>query len=466
MRSTETLLAIVLGGVALGACGSSNSPDLFGSDTDDGGAPASGSDAATDGSRDSLDSGSSSDGGPSADSGSSPDSGAPADPPAPGAASGFAIPLASPDGPDDLYTAQVTVGSQTFAMDLDTGSTTLGVAGMGCSGCTGLTPVYTPSSSATATGKTGKSTYADGSGWSGPIYKDTVGLGNGTPAVSLDLVDITKANGGFFDSTNDYQGILGLGPSANAVTGTTGYIPALTGAGVANVFAFQLCDNTGSNAGTMWLGGDGPSVSLVYTPLLAISNDNAFYAINVDGMSLGGTSIVSNAANTFQQPVLDTGTSLFYVPTSVFNAFQSALEASSGFKALFGTSTFAANGNDAGCVTVASVTDAQVETSLPPLTLSLPSATSGQPDVTIQASALDTYLDSGGGGQYCLAIQDGGTQDASTFGDAFLQAFVTVIDVDGGRVGFAPTGCATPELRRVRHPAKNGPHRGPRPGRY
>ena len=103
-------------------------------------------------------------------------------------------------------------------------------------------------------------------------------------------------------------------------------------------------------------------------------------------------------------------------------------------------------------MTDASVTDAQVESTLPPITLSLPNVTSGQPDVTIQGSALDTYLYDGGGGQFCLAIQDGGTQDPSTFGDAFLQAFVTIVDLQGGRVGFSPTGCAAPQVRRVPAP--------------
>jgi hypothetical protein len=268
----------------------------------------------------------------------------------------------------------------------------------------------------------------------------------------------------FFTGENDVQGILGLGPSNNEEPGTTGYIPVVMGGGVTNILAFQLCDNTGSNAGTMWLGGDGSAGSPVYTPLVAISNNNAFYAINVDAMSLGGTSIVTNASSTFARPVLDTGTSLFYVPTSVFNAFEKALEASSGFKTVFGSNTFS-NSQGQPCVTDSSATDAKVESSLPALTLSLPNATSGQPDVTIQASALDTYLFSGGGGQYCLALQDGGTKDASTFGDAFLQAFVTIIDLKDGRVGFSPTGCPKPQVRRVRHPTETGPHRGPRPVR-
>jgi hypothetical protein len=360
---------------------------------------------------------------------------------------GFAIPLTSPDRADYLYTALVTIGNQNFAMYMDTGSTTLGVAGTGCtSGCTGVSPLYTPSASATATGKTASAEYADGSGWRGPVFSDTVGLGNGSPPVALDLVEITLATGNFFDTNNDYQGILGLGPQDLAEQNTNGYIQAVVGSGLDNIFAFELCDNTGANAGTMWVGGDGSPASAQHTPLVPIDNNNPYYAINVNALSLGSTSIVTNASSTFQQPVLDTGTSLFVLPTSVYNLFKSALVASAGFKALFpGRSLLN------GCASGASVTDAQVESELPPIMLSLPNLTSGQPDVTIQASALDTYLYNAGYGNYCLAIADGGTNDPSTFGDAFLQAFHIVIDVAGGRVGFAPpTTCVVPAMRPAR----------------
>jgi hypothetical protein len=489
---SSRLLTIVLGGVALGtfgACDGSSNSLTTGTTGGEGGAQAGSRSAASGGtgggasstsgsSSTAVSSSGSSGGGASSTSGSSStavsssgssstavsssgsvssSSGGSSS-----GAAGAAIPLASPDGADFEYTAQVTVGDQTFTMQIDTGSTTLGVAGTGCTGCTAVTPLYTPSSSAKATGATGKSEYEDGSGWSGPIYADTVGLGNGTPSVSVDLVDITKGMKDFFSGQNDYQGILGLGPQGNAVKGTTGYMPAVLNAGIANIFAFQLCDTTGDNAGTMWLGGSGTAGSPTYTPLVPITTNNPYYAINVDAVTLGGTSIVTNASATFAQPVLDTGTSLFYVPTSVFDAFQTALEASSGFKAVFGSNTFATKGQDEGCLTDASVTDAQVESMLPPIVLSLPAMTSGQPDVTIQASALDTYLYNGGSGSYCLAIQDGGTQDPSTFGDAFLQAFVTVVDLENSRIGFSPSGCATPSVQH-RHPARKGPHRGPRP---
>ena len=43
---------------------------------------------------------------------------------------------------------------------------------------------------------------------------------------------------------------------------------------------------------------------------------------------------------------------------------------------------------------------------------------------------------------------------------------VRIVDLHGGRVGFSPTSCVAPQFRRVRHPAKKGPHRGPRPVRH
>ena len=217
----------------------------------------------------------------------------------------------------------------------------------------------------------------------------------------------------------------------------------------------------------MWLGGDGSPSNAVYTPLAPISNNNPYYAINVNSMFLGETIIAENASNTFAQPVLDTGTSLFYVPTSVYTTFVSALEASVGFQTIFGSNRFATGGPEQGCVTDVSVTSEQVEAYLPSIILSLPNVLVGHADVAIQASALDTYIYSNGGGQYCLAIQDGGTQDPSTFGDAFLQGFHTIIDIDNSRVGFAKTRCAPPTLRqfnknRVHSSPHRGPHRNPR----
>jgi hypothetical protein len=172
----------------------------------------------------------------------------------------------------------------------------------------------------------------------------------------------------FFDPNNDFQGILGLGVGELANDNTDGYVPALSAAGLNNIFAFELCDNTGANASTLWLGGDGAVASAQYTPP-ASTVDDPFYVINVNSLSLGSTNIVTDASTIFKQPLLDTGTSIIYVPNSVYKAFKTDLAASAEFKAVFGNNTF----SDFDCVADASVTDAQVESGLPPIVLSLPS---------------------------------------------------------------------------------------------
>ncbi len=224
--------------------------------------------------------------------------------------------------------------------------------------------------------------------------------------------------------------------------------------GLEDIFAFDLCDNTGSGAGTMWLGGDGFASTAQYTPL--VPND-PFYRIDVDGLSLGGTIVASDASSVFQQPILDTGTSLFFVPSAVYNAFVSALTSSAGFTTVFGSNQFS-QFQGYMCVNGSNVTDAQVESELPAITLSLPNVVSGQPDVAIQAPALDTYIANAGGGEYCLTITPGGSPP-SVFGVAFMQAFRVVIDLQDSRAGFAPqTTCPAPAgLNPIVHRSKNGP---------
>ena len=71
------------------------------------------------------------------------------------------IPL---DVGDQLHAngAGVNVGGQSFEMLLDTGSTTLGVAGTGCTNCA-VTPLYTPGSTATNENQTITETFGSGS---------------------------------------------------------------------------------------------------------------------------------------------------------------------------------------------------------------------------------------------------------------------------------------------------------------
>jgi hypothetical protein len=371
----------------------------------------------------------------------------------------YAIPLGTPAGQDQgsFYTAPFTAAGATFQLDLDSGSTTTGVAGMSCTTCTGLSPLYTPGTGATDTNKTASTQYADGSGWGGEIFSDMVGLGAGTPNVAVKFVSITSQMGGFFASSNEYQGILGMGPDALLENNTTSYFDAVTQAGVTNAMAFELCPTNG----TMWLGGFDPAHAqgaMQYTPLLATGINKDFYSVNMTDMGIGGTSL-GFTSSTFDSPIVDTGTSLFYVPTTVQTALINAVNASSGFKALFSGQTLAAD----GCVNAsAGTTDAMVDAMLPEMSMSF--AKSGSGSFTVSAKATVSYLYNAGGGQYCLDIEGGGENGNATMGDTILRAFVTVVDVQNKQIGFAPEAhCAAPLSlsdvpRGPMHEHGHGPH--------
>jgi hypothetical protein len=376
----------------------------------------------------------------------------------------YAIPLTTPTGEDQgsFYMANMTIEHTTFALDLDTGSTITAIAGSGCSTCTGMSPLYTPGSSAMDTGMMGSETYADMSGWSGEIYADTVGLENGTPNVSLDFVDIMMQS--MFFAGNDYQGILGMGPDALLDPGTTAYFDKVTAAGVAAKMAFELCPTDG----TMWLGGYDAShaaSSLQFTPILQTGSNADYYSVNMTAMGFGSADLGATE-QTLLGPIVDTGTSLFYIPSAAQTTLIADINSDSAFQTLFPgqtlidpTNSTAAN---AGCVMAASTTtDAMVDEMMAPLTMTFTDAISGN-TITISAAPLASYFYDAGGGQYCMLVYGGGDQGNATMGDTILRAFITEIDIANKRVGFAPTShCAAPEIAIDHHRLRergHGPH--------
>jgi hypothetical protein len=376
----------------------------------------------------------------------------------------YAIALTTPD--ESFWAPTIHVGSQSFVMDLDTGSTSTAIAGSGCSTCQNVSPEYVPAGSAMDQQKTATTEYADGTGWMGEIYEDTLGLGSGSPDATFNIVDIStqvvgsQGMAGFFDGENDYQGILGMGSPENAEPDTGAYFATITAAGVAGTMAFELCDD----GGTMWLGGYDEThaqAAAQYTPLLPINaNENPFYSIDITSMSLNGTNVGMGSA-AFQEPIVDTGTTFFYLPTNVESALIAAINASPAFQTLFPSTTLQddPNGTGIGCTGTSSVTDAMVDAMLPPLVFTVPNEAGGA-DISFSVNALESYMFDGGQGQFCLGIANGGPEDGATLGDQFMQAFVTVIDVANQRVGFAlDKGCsASASKRRSRDLSTFRPH--------
>jgi hypothetical protein len=123
-----------------------------------------------------------------------------------------------------VYKAGVTVGSQTFQMIIDTGSTTLGVASSKCTDC-GVTPLYTPGTAAVDEGSTTTSQYGSGS-WTGEIYQDSVGF-TSDPTVPLKFAAITTQSMFFgpmmCQSGGGYQGIMGLDRAKAELSGTNAF---------------------------------------------------------------------------------------------------------------------------------------------------------------------------------------------------------------------------------------------------
>jgi hypothetical protein len=216
----------------------------------------------------------------------------------------------------------------------------------------------------------------------------------------------------------------------------------------------------------MWLGGYDPShaaSALQYTPILTTGTNAGFYSVNMTGMALGGSSLGVTSA-TFDGPIVDTGTSLFYVPNAAETALISKINASAGYKALFPNQTLVDPTNStsqtAGCVNAAAgTTDAMVDLMLPKLSYSFAGVGGGT--IMLDAAPLASYFYSAGGGQYCLAIYGGGDQGQATMGDMFMRSFVTVVDVAHQQVGFAPTSrCAAPDVpsHRMLRERGRGPH--------
>jgi hypothetical protein len=342
----------------------------------------------------------------------------------------IAVPLSSCT--PTSFTAGVNVGTQNFQLSIDTGSTSLGVASASCSGC-GVTPSYTPGSTATDEKMQTTSQYASGS-WTGEVYQDTVTVGP-SPSVALKFAAI-QSQDQFFEpvecdsKSGGTQGIIGLGPAGAAVDGTNGFLDVLlmSNTSMQNVFATELCDNNG----TLWLGGYDPAFTTgaaQYTPLDPNYADFA-YAINFDSITVNGTT-TKVATGQYTSAIVDTGTSVFILPTAVLNAVSASIATNATFKSLFGSAEFLQQPGSCASITQ---TKAELDASLPPLTLTFGS-------ISIQAAPTESYLVPFGG-QWCSAMD---ANDPSAdfpiigiLGAPILRSNVVIWDRAQKRVGFAP----------------------------
>jgi len=341
------------------------------------------------------------------------------------------------------YSAPVKIGSGTYQLIVDTGSTSTAVAANTCSNCTGVSPLY--GNSGTNQNVPASSTFADGTGWNGTVYSDTVDyLGGPAEAVTMRFASISSQNGFFrtFDcnlnqtNTANDQGITGMSNPDLLLPSTDAYFQTLvTASGLPAIYAFQLCHANG----TLWLGGYDASKTagaMQYSPIAS----SPYIDVGLNDMSFAGTSVF---AADVSPATVDTGTSVIGLPADVYGTLTAAIEGNSTFQsALQGAgSGFFAGQN---CLSLGNgiTSTAQLDATLPPLVLTLPSTAGGT--FTLSAKASQSYLmpvSMNGAIVYCPALVNIGQ---TILGDTFLTGYVTVFDLASNRIGFAPQSGCTP----------------------
>jgi hypothetical protein len=300
--------------------------------------------------------------------------------------------------------------------------------------------VYTPGPKAIDQKQTASSQFGSGS-WSGEVYQDSVSLGSSQTA-PMKLVAISSQTS-FFEplmcdsKSGGMQGLVGFGPSAAAVMNTNGFFDQYVATNhVADVFATELCETTG----TLWLGGFDPAAMMAppqYTPLAADPSSTYYYTVNLDSVTVNGTSVSVVAGSQLPDSVVDTGTSAWILNTTAYGAVTAAIQSDAMFKQLFGATFFpAANSQTPACASLTQ-TKAQLDAALPVLTLTFGS----NPGVSVKAVATESYLFNYGGA-WCSALLglDQNTLGplAGIMGSPVLRSNVVIFDRAQKRIGFAP----------------------------
>jgi hypothetical protein len=74
--------------------------------------------------------------------------------------------------------------------------------------------------------------------------------------------------------------------------------------------------------------------ALQFTPLVQTGSNAAFYSVNMTAIALGVTDLGATS-ETLADPIVDTGTTLFYIPSAAETNLIDAINNAPGFKTLF-----------------------------------------------------------------------------------------------------------------------------------
>lgn len=262
--------------------------------------------------------------------------------------------------------------------------------------------------------------YGSGS-FSGTEYTDTVSFGGLT--VAAQSIGSASKSTGF----SGVDGIIGFGPVgltagtvSNAATVPT-FMDNLKSQGsiTTEVLGVSFLPESGSDTddtnGELTLGGVDTAKytgTLTYFPRLTTGTAAAYWGISIASFTYGTTTLSSTASG-----IVDTGTTLIYIPTAAYNAFLTATggktDTTSGL-AVFTTKPTSNFGIKFGTTTY----------TLTPAQYLVPTA---------QYSVFGLTT-----GKYYAWINNGGTSGVNTIiGQKFLENYYSVFDTTNSRIGFA-----------------------------
>lgn len=277
-----------------------------------------------------------------------------------------------------------------------------------------------PSSTGKSTGDKVSVTYGSGS-FSGTEYTDTVSFGGLT--VSSQSIGSASTSSGF----DGVDGIFGLGPVdlTEDTVSSTNTVPTFMdnlksqGSISTEVLGVSFRPESGSDTddanGELTLGGVDTSKytgTLTYFSKLASGTASEYWGISVASFSYGTKTLGSSASG-----IVDTGTTLIYIPSAAYSAFLSAAggktDSSSGL-AVFTTEP----------TSDFSITFGSTSYALTPSQYLIPTAQYSYYGLS--------------SGKYYSWIADGGSSGLTTIiGQKFLENYYAVFDTTNSRIGFA-----------------------------
>lgn len=339
-----------------------------------------------------------------------------------------------------VYAIKVQVGSnkQVIDMVVDTGSTDFVVIDKDCSGEGCSTPMFTgsfdPAASTSAVRGSGTTSlaYGTGTGIEATPYTDDVALACGLPISGVTIQDVNTA-------TELGHSVLGLAypELASGENSSNTFVQQLdtatNGAGPA-LINLTLCGKNG-NSGIMFGQGDSRVTGQTDPANMTTVSDastarSGFYNLGNVTLKIGEDTMGSVIpASGDQNAIVDSGTTLWYMPKDSLDAIRAklkAIDADLGAQEDFWTY------DDKRTKNVSTSISADVLAKFPDITVEIDDGSGST--LTVSARP-EQYFRSKGGDDRYFGLQQNSGGASNIFGLAFLESFALLIDRTQGGAG-------------------------------